>query len=102
MGFEVNNQYGKKSTRKGILNKSNKELRERINYIVTNNLETIEKDLEQLESKDRVNAIIQLLKFTLPTYKQIEIDNSDTTKDIQFCFGNEPIIINYESTKRDK
>lgn len=102
MGFELNNQYGKKSSRKGVENKVNIELREKIKLIVNNNLETIEKDLEQLEPKDRLNVLMQLLKFTLPTYKQIEIEKKGSEDDIHFCFGNEPIILNYESTKRDK
>jgi hypothetical protein len=102
MGFEANNKFGKKSTRKGVSNKSTSELREKINLIINNNLEIIEEDLNSLEPKDRLNVLIQLLKFTLPTLKQIELDKSDTLKDFTFSFGDEPIILNYESEKRDK
>ncbi|HRG19195.1 MAG TPA: hypothetical protein PLP39_08900 [Flavobacterium lutivivi] len=52
------------------------DLRSKINQIIENNIETIQKDIDSLESKDRLLIFEKLLKYALPTLQaqSIEID----------------------------
>ncbi len=63
---------------KGVsTNKVTKTTRELVTAVIDNNLDRFQADLDALEPKDRVNAIIQLLKFNLPTLKAVEVTSLD-------------------------
>lgn len=59
-------QAGRKSTRRGIPNRATSDLRQVVADLLDRNADAIVKDLEALEPKDRVNAWIRLLEFSLP------------------------------------
>jgi hypothetical protein len=69
-GFKGTRQNGRTP---GSVNRTTKEVRERFKTLLDSNFETIEQDLQQLEPKDRINAILQLAKFVLPQLRSIEI-----------------------------
>ena len=52
-----------------------------VTELIDDNMERIKGDISRMESKERVNAIIQLMKFVLPTLKSQEID---LTSDMDF------------------
>ena len=74
MAFEKGNEYGKTTSRKGVKNKVNLEIKESIKLIIENNLEQLQSDLDSLKANERVTAILQLLKYQVPSLKSVEID----------------------------
>lgn len=72
---------------KGTPNRNTTEIREQFQSLINDNLEQMNKDLKALEPKDRIKAIIDLLKFVLPTLKATELSTSTEN-------GFAPIIIN--------
>ncbi len=75
---------GHGATRTGSPNKSKKALEERVLELVENNLDQIKKDLLLLSSKDRVKAITDLMKYTLPAKRAVDSTiNIDALSDEQ-------------------
>ena len=58
---------------KGTPNKENKKTRELIEQLVKENFSQLDLDIKSLSARDRVSAIINLLKYCTPTFKAIEI-----------------------------
>lgn len=77
MGFERGNNYGSLSSRTGTPNKATKEIREKIDLIISEHIKTISSDLKKLDAKDRINFILQFLSFVVPKMKHIDLDMSD-------------------------
>ena len=59
--------------RKGTANVKTKALRQAIQDILDNNVEQYQEDLNAMSPKDRVNAINNLMKFSLPQLKAQDI-----------------------------
>jgi len=79
------NREGRK---KGTPNKNTKEIREAFKNLIELNLEQMQKDLKELEPKDRLKMIIDLSTFVIPKLKQTElsIDNDTTFTPVQITF----------------
>ena len=78
----------------GTKNKTTKEIRETFKNLLENNLERIQKDLNELEPKDRIMFLLKLTSFVIPTLRSVEI-NEMNIKDI------EPIIIQINETNNN-
>jgi hypothetical protein len=67
------NNIGKKFGRrkKGTPNKLTKELRTLLKDFVFNELETLDKKMNQLESKKRIEILIKLIPYVLPKIESI-------------------------------
>jgi len=76
---------------KGVPNKVSQNTRELITSIIDSNLDRFQEDLNSLQPRDRVNAILQLLKFNLPTLKAVEVSTTDEPKN-----NFNPIIIHFD------
>jgi hypothetical protein len=63
---------GNKGKPKGAISKHNKEIRERFKMLLDNNLDQIEDDLQKLNSKDRIDAILNLAGYVVPKLKAVE------------------------------
>ena len=83
------NREGRK---KGTPNKNTKEIREAFKNLIELNLEQMEKDLKQLEPKDRLKMIIDLSSFILPKMKQTDM-NIETDKNFN------PVTISFEDVE---
>ncbi|MBP6549569.1 MAG: hypothetical protein KA228_00520 [Flavobacterium sp.] len=59
---------------KGAVNKTTAETKELLQKIVSNELEGIAERLEQLPTKERVDALIKLLPYIVPKQSEILID----------------------------
>lgn len=59
---------------KGAVNKTTAETKELLQKIMSNELETIEKRLELLDNKDRIDAIIRLLPYIIPKQSEISVE----------------------------
>jgi hypothetical protein len=80
---------------KGVPNKQTSEIRHYLTQLIENNLETLESDLNELNAKDRLNIVIQLLKYVTPQFKSVEIiDNNEN----QF----EPIVFTFDFNDEKK
>lgn len=86
------NNTGKKfgGRSKGTPNKQTNEIRTFLSKIIANNLENMESDLKELSSKDRLNILVQILKYVTPQYKSVEIIEDHETNPF------EPLVINFE------
>lgn len=58
---------------KGSKNRSTTELRSFINNFINNNLDLIQEDFENLDPKERVNAFIKLLEYSIPKLNRTEL-----------------------------
>lgn len=68
---------------KGALNKNTKELRNKVQLVIDNNIDKLQNDLDQVGPKERINFIIQLLSFTIPKLKAIEHKENKETNSFQ-------------------
>jgi hypothetical protein len=58
---------------KGVANKSTLNLKSTIQQIVEKSFETIEDDLQDMETKDKVGFILKLIPYLIPTQKEQKI-----------------------------
>lgn len=59
---------------KGAVNKTTAETKELLQKIVSNELEGIAERLEQLDNKERIDAVIKLLPYIVPRQTEIAVD----------------------------
>ena len=81
-------EYGKKSSRKGIPNKTTTEIREVFQLLLENNLEQLQADLDKMTSVERFRSIMSLCRFVLPTASTVEVKGNE---------GIIPVILNLGS-----
>ena len=89
MANTTGKKYGGRS--KGTPNKTTAEIREKYKMLISESIDTLKDDIDQLEPKDRIKAILELSKFVLPTLKatDLKIDNSDENfKPVTIMFKN--------------
>lgn len=58
---------------KGSKNKTSSDVREKFRELVEGNISNFQNDLDSLKPLDRLNVLIQLSKFVLPTLRNTEI-----------------------------
>lgn len=78
---------------KGAENKLTKEIRAKIGLILNNNIDKVQSDLDKLEPKDRLNILLQLVKYVTPQLKAIEVDTTIQDNNNRF----NPIVIEYNN-----
>lgn len=79
-------EMGAKSSRKGIPNKSTKEIRGIIQTLLENNLDKIQDDLDQMTPEQRVKTILSLAKYVLPIKKEEVFKQEDNFKPFVISF----------------
>jgi hypothetical protein len=52
-----------------------------VSMLLENNIDTVQSDLDEMQPGDRVNALLQFMKFVIPTQKAIELDNRETQEE---------------------
>jgi|TARA_B110001452_G_C14884215_1_gene309067 hypothetical protein len=52
-----------------------------VSMLLENNIDTVQSDLDEMQPRDRVNALFQFMKFVIPTQKAIELDNRETQEE---------------------
>lgn len=67
------NRAGRKT---GSVNKTTKEVRERFQLLIENNLDQLETDLKALKPKERIDAILGLARFVMPQLATVTLENS--------------------------
>jgi hypothetical protein len=61
----------------GTLNRTTADLKGRINTLLQSQFDTVVRDLEQLEPKDRVSAYLKLLEYAVPKLNRTEQVSTD-------------------------
>lgn len=57
----------------GSPNKITAEIRNAFQLLVSNNIDTLQADLDSMKPTERVKAMLELMKFVLPTLRAVEI-----------------------------
>ena len=70
---DLASRAGQIGSRKGVPNKSTAQIRKLIRQVVDNNIDTMQADLDSMKPTERVRAILELMKFVLPTLRAIEV-----------------------------
>lgn len=73
---------------KGQLNKTSSDVKKIYLQILTNNIDKIQSDLDNLEPLNRIKILIQLSEFILPKMRSVDVIADIETTNIQ------PLIIN--------
>ena len=76
MPFKEGNNMGR-GRPKGASNKSTETIKRSISMLLENNIDTVQSDLDEMQPRDRVNALLQFMKFVIPTQKAIELENRE-------------------------
>jgi len=58
---------------KGSQNKVNKDLRDKIKLFIDDNWDSLQNDLETLSPKERIDAYLKLLEYSLPKLNRTNI-----------------------------
>ena len=66
---------------KGASNKSTETIKRSISMLLENNIDTVQSDLDEMQPRDQVNALLQFMKFVIPTQKAIELDNRESQEE---------------------
>jgi len=80
MPFKEGNNMGR-GRPKGASNKSTETIRRSVSMLLENNIDTVQSDLDEMQPRDRVNALLQFMKFVVPTQKAIELDNRESQEE---------------------
>ena len=71
---QTNNPAGRP---KGAINKANRELREMIKDFLTENLENFQEEFDNLDTKDKLKFIADILPYGLPKYQPTEVEKEN-------------------------
>ena len=90
MPFEQNNNLGGRKA--GSVNKISQETRAIFNKLVSDNINSLQTDIDSLKALDRLKIILELAKFILPTLKAIEVteETNRSFQPIEIIIKNDP------------
>lgn len=70
----------RKGRTKGTPNKVTQDVRQKFNQLLEDNLERMQEDLDSLTPQKRLEMVLGIAKFCLPTLKSIDQRNSGETE----------------------
>jgi hypothetical protein len=78
------NTTGKKfgGRKKDTPNKDTKDLRQKVDILLSEKWEQLENDLKELSPKDRIDTYIKLMEYALPKLNRTELKGTDKLEDI--------------------
>jgi hypothetical protein len=71
-------EYGKRSSRKGIPNKTTAEIREAFHELIAGSVGQLHEDLTALEPHQRLKIVIDMSKYILPTLRATDLKVGST------------------------
>ena len=66
-------ELGKRSSRAGIPNKTTNEIKKMFSELLSENIDQLKEDLNEMKAVERFNSLMQLARYVMPTYKAIEM-----------------------------
>tara|TARA_B110000444_G_C18573932_1_gene470734 strand:- start:219 stop:527 length:309 start_codon:yes stop_codon:yes gene_type:complete len=85
---------------KGSSNKSTEIVKKNVALLLENNIQIVQEDLDQMQPRDRVNALLQFMKFVVPTKKAVEVDNRISDEDKNEAYIQKLMAIPEENFER--
>jgi hypothetical protein len=77
----ITGQEKRGGRQKGTPNRIKTELKDSINKIVKDNIDTLQEDLKQLEPKDRISLLLRFIEYIIPKEKSERIDFSSLSEE---------------------
>ena len=75
---------GNTGRKAGSLNRATKDIRDAFTLLIENNIDTLQKDLDSLEPKERVKFMLDLASFIIPKMKSVDLKDKKETITIDF------------------
>ncbi len=74
----------------GARNKATESIRSALRLLINDNLEQLQKDIDALPPKDRVNALVSLISFVVPKLNSVDLNtnNVDAFKPVNIYFDD--------------
>ena len=85
---------------KGSSNMSTEIVKKNVALLLENNIQLVQQDLDRMQPRDRVNALLQFMKFLIPTQKAIEVDNGISDEDKNEAYIQKLMAIPEENFER--
>ena len=85
---------------KGSYNMSTEIVKKNVALLLENNIQLVQQDLDRMQPRDRVNALLQFMKFLIPTQKAIEVDNRISQEEMNENYINKLMGIPEENFER--
>jgi hypothetical protein len=85
---------------KGSSNMSTEIVKKNVALLLENNIQLVRQDLDRMQPRDRVNALLQFMKFLIPTQKAIEVDNRISQEEMNENYINKLMGIPEENFER--
>ena len=85
---------------KGASNKSTEIVKKNVALLLENNIQLVQQDLDEMQPRDRVNALLQFMKFVVPTKKAVEVDNRISDEDKNEAYIQKLMAIPEENFER--
>lgn len=82
MAFKKGQSGNPKGRPRGAKNKATNELREWVERLINDNLDTITNDIKELEPKERAKFFLALLNYTLPKQQSVKAEINDEREQI--------------------
>ena len=54
--------------------------------LLENNINAVQSDLDEMQPRDRVNALLQFMKFVIPTQKAIELETRTSQEELNEAY----------------
>ena len=99
MPFKEGNNMGR-GRPKGASNKSTEIIKRSVSNLLENNIDTVQSDLDEMQPRDRVNALLQFMKFVVPTQKAIELDTRTSQEELNEAYIQKLMEIPEENFKK--
>ena len=68
--------------------------------LLENNINTVQSDLDEMQHRDRVNALLQFMKFVIPTQKAIELETRTGQEELNEAYIQKLMEIPEENFKK--
>ena len=85
---------------KGSYNMSTEIVKKNVALLLENNIQLVQQDLDRMQPRDRVNALLQFMKFLIPTQNAIEVDNRISQEEMNENYINKLMGIPEENFER--
>ena len=68
---------GNTGRKAGSLNRATKDIRDAFTLLIENNIDTLQKDLDSLEPKERVKLLLDMAQFVVPKLRSIDLQTDE-------------------------
>lgn len=85
--FKEGNDFGKKSSRAGVPNKNNAEVKKLIAKITETGLNKLYAQIDEMDTKELIDFVTKLIPYHLPKLQSTSIDTSSDLNAVTISFN---------------